>query len=63
MSVSESISIIYLLSDFIAGDLTSFAPFLVLIECLFSRVEMYVSTCVFACTRVCICDKYPPVAF
>lgn len=63
MSVSESISIIYLLSDFIAGDLTSFAPFLVLIECLFSRVEMYVSMCVFACTRVCICDKYPPVAF
>lgn len=45
VSVSKSISTLYLLSDFIAGDLTSSASFLVLI-CLFSRVQVCVCVCV-----------------
>lgn len=59
MTVSKSILTLYLLSDFIAGDLTGSAPFLVLI-CLFSRVEMRANVCVLAQKLVCACDKYPP---
>lgn len=62
MTVSKSVlTLYYLLSDFIAGDLTGSAPFLVL-TCLFSRVEMRASpcVCVLAQKRVCVCDKYPP---
>ncbi len=60
--MSEPISIIYLLSEFTAVDLTSSAPFLVLIECLFSRGEMCASVRLSnACTCMCMCDEYPPL--
>lgn len=55
----ESISIIYLLSGFIAWDLTSSAPFLVLIECLFSRMSgcLCVNACMCVCVSVIVCVR------
>lgn len=53
MTVSKSVLTLYLLSDFIAGDLTGSAPFLVLI-CLLSRVEMRANVCACACTKTCV---------